>query len=195
MAEGDQRLFIAVPLPPAAVEACRELVEGVRATIDPKGARWVRMDGLHVTLRFLGDTAPDLVEGVGAAMRTAAEAQPPFTIALAGAGAFPSGRRPRTLWLGIEDGTAELAELSRRLGPPLSALGWPDEQRPFRPHLTVARTDAVQGTQGTVVGDALAAAASGWRVTFDATSVVLFRSVLGSGAARYERVGEVGLQG
>lgn len=194
VAEGSERLFIAVPLPPPAVEACRELVDGVRAAVDPKGARWVRMDGLHVTLRFLGDTPSGNVPAVGAAMRAATERHGPFGVTLAGAGTFPSDRRPRTLWIGIERGAEELGALSQGLNAPLAALGWAPDARPFRPHLTVARTDAVRGNGGTVVGDVLADAAAGWSVSFDATSVVLFRSHLGSGAARYERVDEVELR-
>jgi 2'-5' RNA ligase len=194
VADGTQRLFIAVPLPPTAVDACRELVDVVRAAIDPKGARWVRMDGLHVTLRFLGDTASDVVPAVGAAMRTAAEGHAPFEVTLSGGGAFPSDRRPRTLWIGIEHGADELAAISAGLGTPLAALGWAPDPRPFRPHLTVARTDAVHGNGGIVVADALTHAAAAWRVSFDAASVVLYRSHLGSGAASYERVDEVQLR-
>lgn len=195
MAEGDQRLFIAVPIPDAAIDACRTLIDGVRAQTDPRGARWVRMDGLHVTLRFLGPTTPALIEPIEAAMRSAAPGHGPFEIDLAGAGAFPEGRRPRALWLGIARGADELAALVRALDDPLAALGWPADSRPFRPHLTVARTDAVHGTGGLAAADALATAADSWSVSFRASSVCLFRSHLGAGAARYERIAQVELAG
>jgi 2'-5' RNA ligase len=195
VAEGDQRLFIAVPLPPAATEACVALIDGVRASVDPRGARWVRMDGLHVTLRFLGATTPDLIPGVGEAIRATTAGRGAFEVGLAGAGAFPEGRRPRTLWIGIEHGAEQLAALSAGLDAPLAGLGWDGDPRPFRPHLTVARTDAVHGTGGTAVASALAEAARGWQVTFEAASVVLFRSHLGSGPASYERIEEVALRG
>ena len=195
MAEGDQRLFIAVPLPTAAIEACVALIDGVRATVDPRGARWVRMDGLHVTLRFLGATSQELIPAVGEAIRATTAGQGPFEVILAGAGAFPEGRRPRTLWIGIEQGAEQLASLSAGLDAPLATLGWAGDPRPFRPHLTVARTDAVHGTGGTAVASALAEAARGWRVTFEAGSVALFRSHLGSGPASYERIEDVGLGG
>ncbi len=83
---------------------------------------------------------------------TAAGGHGAFDITLAGAGAFPAGRRPRTLWLGIARGAEELAALVRGLDGPLAPLGWPADARPFRPHLTVARTDAVHGGGGTAVG-------------------------------------------
>ena len=195
MAEGDERLFIAVPLSDAAIEACRDLIDGVRAQTDPRGARWVRIDGLHVTLRFLGATSSDRVASIVEGMRTAAADRRAFNVKLSGAGAFPEGRRPRALWLGIEQGADELATLVHDLGEPLKRLGWPTDSRPFRPHLTVARTDAVHGTGGVAIADALTAAASDWSVSFRAASVCLFRSYLGTGPARYERIGEVKLAG
>ncbi|HEY6569397.1 MAG TPA: RNA 2',3'-cyclic phosphodiesterase [Candidatus Limnocylindrales bacterium] len=193
MADGDQRLFIAVPIPDAAIDACRVLIDEVRAHTDPRGARWVGLDGLHVTLRFLGATAPALIPGLEEATRTAAGDHSPFDITLAGAGAFPEGRRPRALWIGIERGAEELAALVGDLQDPLAALGWPPDGRPFRPHLTVARIDAVHGTGGLAVADALTAAASALSVSFRASSVCLFRSHLGSGPASYECIGEVEL--
>ena len=86
----------------------------MRAAVDPKGARWVRMDGLHVTLRFLGATESGNVPAVGEAMRAATDGHAPFEVTLAGAGAFPAGRRPRTLWIGIEHGAEQLGALVAR---------------------------------------------------------------------------------
>jgi 2'-5' RNA ligase len=195
VAEGDLRLFIAVPLPPAALDASRSLIEDVRAGTTVRGVRWVRPDGLHVTLRFLGWTAPSQVEPVGKAIAAAIEHRAPFAVTLAGAGSFPDGKRPRTLWIGIRDGAAELADLARRLDAPLAALGWVPEGRPFRPHLTIARTDAAHGTDGVTVAGALADAATDWSVSFEASTVSLYQSHLGSGPARYEAIAEVPLGG
>ena len=195
MAEGDLRLFIAVPIPPDALEACRGLIDGVRAHLSPPGVRWVRLDGLHVTLRFLGETGPHQVASVGTAMRNAADGVPSFQVALAGAGSFPDRKRPRTLWIGIDEGVETLAALVRHLDAPLEALGWPPEQRPFRPHLTIARTDAAHGGDGLAVATELATAARDWRVSFRAETVTLYRSLLGAGPARYEPIDEVRLAG
>ncbi len=195
MAEGDLRLFIAVPIPPDALDACRDLIDGVRAQLSPPGVRWVRLEGLHVTLRFLGATRPQLVEDVGTAMRRAADGVPTFQIALAGAGSFPDRKRPRTLWIGIDEGVGSLEALVRGLEAPLAALGWPPDQRPFRPHLTIARSDAAHGGDGLAVASSLAAAASDWRVSFRAETVTLYRSLLGAGPARYEPIDEIRLAG
>jgi 2'-5' RNA ligase len=195
VAEGDLRLFIAVPIPPDALDACRVLIDGVRAHLSPPGVRWVRLDGLHVTLRFLGATRPQRVPDVGTAIRSAAGGAQAFPISLAGAGSFPERKRPRTLWIGIDEGVEPLAALVRGLDAPLEALGWPPEQRAFRPHLTIARTDAAHGDDGLAVASELATAARDWRVTFRAETVTLYRSLLGAGPARYEPIDEVRLAG
>ncbi len=191
MPEGAHRLFVAVPVPPEALEACRALVDGVRASGAGTGARWVRMENLHLTLRFLGAAAPDRVPEIADAVRIVAAGRPSFEVALAGAGAFPSAARPRALWLGITEGAGALAAIAGALEAPLAGLGWPPDGRPFRPHLTVARTDAASIADGAAAAAALQGAATGWRVGFTAARVVLYRSHLGRGAPRYEEVAAV----
>jgi 2'-5' RNA ligase len=190
-----QRLFVAVPVPPGIRAACRDLIEPVRTTPFGRFARWVHLDTLHVTIRFLGDTAPDLVPAVAAAIETAMADRRAFEIRLAGAGSFPpSGRKIRALWLGIERGADDLVAMLEALTPPLAALGWPAETRPFRPHLTIARTDATGIRDAALTAQALEAAAEQWSASFVADRVILFRSHLGGGPARHEPVAEVALR-
>ncbi len=189
------RLFVAVPVPPDVRAACHELIEPVRTTPFGRYARWVHLDTLHVTLRFLGDTAPGHVPAVAAAVVAAMADRRAFEIRLGGAGAFPSsGRKIRALWLGIEQGAEELGALVEALTPPLATLGWPAESRPFRPHLTVARTDATGIRDAALTAQALEAAAEGWSTSFLADRVVLFRSRLGGAPARHEPVAEAALR-
>jgi 2'-5' RNA ligase len=199
--EPGRRLFVAVPLPTEAMRAVAALVEGVRATdgaalVGPSTAggrgndvRWVRLDGLHVTLRFIGPTLDPLHETVGRAVEEVGSAARPFDIRLTGAGAFPHPDRPRALWLGIADGAAELADLATTLGGALERLGWPRDDRVFRPHLTVARSDGVRA--GPRLARALIAASSGLSIAWQAKSVVLFESLTGGGPARYVPLLEV----
>ncbi len=193
VAEQAQRLFIAVALPPGPLEACRQVIDAVRTTSLGRDARWVRSESLHLTVRFLGDTPPDLVPDVGLAVLDAAAALEPFRVELAGAGAFPDGRHPRTLWLGVDRGNDGLERLMDALEAPLDRLGWPPDPRARRPHLTVARTDAARGEVSHAIAEALARAAAGWRTGFDATAVTLFRSHLGGGPPRYEALVEASL--
>lgn len=185
-----RRLFVGVALPEEATAAVREVVETVRAMPLPNGARdvrWVRLDGLHLTLRFLGPTPEALLPPTIAAVETvAADAAGPITIELSGTGTFPSGRRPRTLWIGIDDGVAALAALAAQTESALVGVGWPPDDRPFRPHLTLARSDGV--AVGPLVAGRLAAAMGDRRIRATIDRVGLFESVTGGGPARYEPV-------
>jgi 2'-5' RNA ligase len=195
VAEGDQRLFIAVPLPPEAVADCAELIDRVRSAPLGDVPRWVHVPNLHLTVRFLGATPAARVEAVAAAVDAALDGTRAFEVELAGAGAFPDPQRPRTLWLGIRRGAEELGAMARALDDALAPLGWPPEDRPYRPHLTVARLDAAPRVDGVAIARALDEAALGWRTAFRAREAVLFRSHIGGGAPRHERLLEHALAG
>jgi RNA 2',3'-cyclic 3'-phosphodiesterase len=184
--EPGRRLFVAAPLPSDAVAQVAALVERVRAPGVPGGgrdARWVRMDGLHLTLRFLGPTLEDRVPNALAAIR-AADVGRAFDVEIGGAGAFPSPARPRTLWLGIVDGTAELETLAARVDSALVDAGWPPSDRGFRPHLTLARSDGIAAGAG--LAQRLMADAADLHLRFRVDEVGLFESLTGGGPARYE---------
>ena len=195
VAEAPHRLFIAVPVPPSALDACRALLDGVRVGPAARGARWVRTENLHLTLRFLGEVAPSRVPEIADAIAAAVGGRSPFEVVLAGAGAFPSVARPRSLWIGIDSGTSGLAGLVDALEGPLAALGWPSTGGPFRPHLTVGRTDAVPVAVGSATAGALMTAARDWRISLRAERVVLYRSHMGGGPPRYAPITEVDLAG
>jgi RNA 2',3'-cyclic 3'-phosphodiesterase len=185
----ERRLFVAVPLDPGSTATIVALVERIRAdrardAPDERDVRWVRMDGLHLTLRFLGPTPEADVPMVAESVRRAAATQDPFEVRIDGGGAFPNPRRPRTLWLAVTHGTAQLASLARALNGELVAAGWPSDDRPFRAHLTVARSDGVPA--GADVARRLSAAAEGIGLSSAADRLVLFESITGGGPARYE---------
>jgi RNA 2',3'-cyclic 3'-phosphodiesterase len=186
VAEDLDRLFVGVPVPPAALAACAALLDEVRARHGGRGVRWVSTQNLHLTLRFLGLLPPSRIGALGEAVDAAAAGRAPFEVALAGAGAFPGDRRPRAIWLGIERGAEELGLISRALDAALVHIGMDPDDRPFRPHLTVARTDAAGSAGSMAVAAALREVAAAWRVDFTADRVVLYRSHLGGGPPRYE---------
>ncbi|HET9082770.1 MAG TPA: RNA 2',3'-cyclic phosphodiesterase [Candidatus Limnocylindrales bacterium] len=190
-----RRLFVGVPLPREAASEIEAIVEDVRGMPLAPGARdvrWVRLDGLHLTLRFLGPTLPDRIgPTMEAVARAARSAVGPFDVELAGAGSFPPGRRPRTLWIGLSAGLEPLADLARSTQDALLDAGWPPEERPFRPHLTVARSDGVAA--GALVADRLADAMGDRRIRCTIDKLGLFESITGGGPARYVPVALVGL--
>lgn len=169
------------------------MVDAARAELGDEGrrVRWVQLDGLHLTLRFLGPTPAGRVREIAAVLDRAAGGRPGFHVRLAGAGAFPTVDRPRALWLGIRAGAEDLGRLAAAFEAALGAAGWPTDARPYRPHLTIARTDGVR--EGPAAAAALEHAAAELDAGFHADRVVLYRSHLGSGPARYEPLHEVRL--
>ncbi len=196
-------LFVAVPLPAAAREAVEALVRSVRrdpdrpagGPRDPRDVRWVRLSGLHLTLRFLGPTPGARVPDLSAIVDAVAAQATAFPVRLAGTGAFPSPHSPRTLWIGVADGVAQLEALAAALDERLAAAGWPSDGRPFRAHLTLARSDGVRSGPGVARALAEAATERGFAASFDADRIVLFESRTGDGPAHYEPLHEARLAG
>jgi RNA 2',3'-cyclic 3'-phosphodiesterase len=180
-------LFVGVPLPDDAMTAVADIVDDIRAQGLPAGARdvrWVRLDGLHLTLRFLGPTAEPLVGPTADAVaEAAAAADGPIRLELTGAGSFPRAARPRTLWVGVGGDTEGLARLAAVTEKALVAAGWLPDDRPFRPHLTLARSDGV--SVGPIVAGRLSAAMAGRTIPCQVDRLGLFESVTGDGPARY----------
>jgi RNA 2',3'-cyclic 3'-phosphodiesterase len=132
------RTFIAVEMPPRVKARAGELIGKLRAS----GAEvnWVRPEHMHLTLKFLGDVPDTETPDICRVVREVADQFEPFEIVCRGAGAFPSSREPRTLWIGVQDGGDELKRLQAALDEALKArLGFAKEQRGFHPHLTIGR--------------------------------------------------------
>ena len=191
---GILRLFFAVPVPGEAREHVGELIDRVQGSVGDGTARirWVRVDGLHLTLRFLGPTAEDRVEPTAAAVRAVASAAAgPIDLELGGAGTFPPHGRPRALWIGIVAGAEALTQVAMDLNTALADAGWERDDRPFRAHLTLARSDGVP--VGTLVADRLASVMADRRIAARVDSIGLFETVTGGGPARYVPVTSVPL--
>lgn len=190
---GTIRLFFAVPAPAEARAAIGDLMGRVQASVGDGTARirWVRVEGLHLTLRFLGPTPAERLPALEAAADAVARAATAFEVGLAGGGAFPSQSTPRTLWVGVTAGADRLANLADGLTRAAVEGGQPLDTRPFAPHLTIGRTDGLR--QAAAAARALEEAARSLDVRFIADRVVLFRSLLGGGPARYEPLHEARL--
>ncbi len=167
------RAFLAIPVPRESSRAVRTLVNRLKPRLP--GARFVAADQWHLTLHFFAALSPHNAEGVRQAARGATAGQAPFTLTLRGLGAFPDPRRPRVLWLGVEEGVQECATLHERLAVALRSRGLPIEERPFRPHLTLARfREPLPGG----IGDELRREPGHEVARFPVDRVTLFRSVL-----------------
>jgi 2'-5' RNA ligase len=131
------RAFVAVQISPPIRDRAKKLIELLRVT--EAKVKWVEPQNLHLTLKFLGDVESIELPRICKAVADATAPLPPFEVLVAQAGAFPSGERPRTIWLGATQGQDEMVELHQRVERALSPLGFREEQRRFRPHLTLGR--------------------------------------------------------
>lgn len=130
------RCFIAVDVEEAQLlDAIAEAQRRLKST----GAdlKLVERENLHITLRFLGEIPPSLAEAIGELIRESGFK--PFRVSFRGVGAFPNINRPRVIWIGVSEGADELKRLHARIEKGLIGLGLRGEDRPFTPHLTIAR--------------------------------------------------------
>lgn len=124
------RLFVAIEIPEEVKRAAAAVARGVPA------ARWVPPGQLHLTLRFIGEVDEKIFRAVSEALESVSFS--PFQLALRGTGVFPNPKRPRVIWIGMER-SAPLFALQRRIESAVVSAGIPGEERPFSPHLTLAR--------------------------------------------------------
>lgn len=174
------RLFIAVPLP-------RELTDRAAALLPAAlpGLQRVRPELMHITLAFLGWTPDGQLDGATEAARAAIAGHGRFDLAFAGAGRFPASGRPRVVWLGVGEGAEQLAGLAASVTAELRGRGLHFDDRPFAPHLTLARvrTDATGPETRTVAAAVAELAVPDLRTPVDRITVV--ESVLSARGPRY----------
>lgn len=134
------RAFVAIELGGGAQRALADAIAALRAE-RIAALRPVRPEGVHLTLKFLGNIAPDTAPRIGQALADVAARHAPISLTLGNAGFFPAGNasRARVLWVGIDGDTAALRELQRDMDAALATLDFPPDRQPFRPHLTLAR--------------------------------------------------------
>lgn len=171
------RAFFAVELPVEARASVVEATERLKA-VARHGVRWMALDTLHLTLKFLGEIREDDVPRLIARAHAKLAPEQPFGVGLAGYGAFPNAREARALWVGVSEGASALARLARKLDSASRAIGAPREHRPFEPHLTLAR---LRDPQRVELERAAPPDSVGWTVS----EVVLFESRLSPSGARH----------
>ena len=152
------RLFVAVEIGEALAARVAELSRALQRRAGdaaPHGkVTWVPPDRLHLTVRFIGEIDDGRAAAVGAALEPPLNVAP-FDLTLAGAGAFPKSGSPRVLWVGVASGREELVAAEREISTRLARLGIPEEERPYSPHLTLARVREPAGLRSARLLDGL----------------------------------------
>ena len=176
------RAFIAIDLPETLRDALERSQRTFRASAPD--ARWTRPQGIHLTLKFLGEIQDQQVEKVKERLAALGRFEL-FRIEVKGFGFFPDARRPRVLWAGVE-APPGLAELAASVEAAMETLGFPREDRPFRPHLTLARFKESRPQPG--LEKALGEFGETFLGAFEPTEFLLFESRLSPRGAEYRKV-------
>lgn len=189
------RVFVAVGLSAEARLQLVDAVERIRRDV-PEGIQWANPDGMHLTLKFLGNIPAESVAPLLGCVESVSATHAPFPLELAGMGVFPNRRRPRVLWAGVGGDLDALACLQRATEDAINDIGFRPEERPFRPHITLGRprrnvSDGQLGRIGSVVSSIEPTGSVTWRVE----NVDVMRSELHPSGARYTVLGAARLGG
>jgi 2'-5' RNA ligase len=184
------RLFIAVDLPDHVLDSLRRTQNKLQKVTPERAVRWVHVEGIHLTLKFLGDTPIHQVDDLTVALGEAVSPHRCFELRTQGLGCFPNTNRPRVVWVGIKGEVQPLALLQADVEQGMQALGFEAENQQFYPHLTLGRMQRNASRQDAIrVGEAVEADQSkSPSVSWQVDSVSLIRSQLQPGGAVYTQV-------
>jgi 2'-5' RNA ligase len=187
------RSFVAIELPEEAKKGLARLRKQLERD-EHKFVKWVDPRGIHLTLKFLGNIPSKRVTEITEAMGKAVEGISPFRLEISGLGAFPSLKQARVLWVGIGGELDQLSTLQQNIDSVLAALGFAREERPFVPHLTLARVrEGASLPERRSFGELVGSAAFEDKYPIEVEAVRLMRSQLTPAGALYTCLSVVGL--
>jgi len=184
------RTFFAVELSAEIAAGVRRIQAGLKERAP--GVRWIRPEGIHLTLKFLGEVDPDLIGGIVSKTEEAVQAIGPFTIGVMGGGGFPTVQHPRVIWIGVDDPSGELKKVQAGIEAGMEELGFKKERRDYAPHLTVGRLRSEKEKGG--VAQALEAIRASDLGTMEVREIILFRSHLKPTGAEYTKLQTIPLE-
>jgi 2'-5' RNA ligase len=171
------RTFVCVCPPPGVSDEIAGFIAGLRRF---SAFRWISPEQIHITLRFLGEAEPSLVQKMDTSLSGLGGLRK-FKITLGNAGGFPNMSRPRALWLGISEGAAELSKLASRIEQAAKNSDFSPEERKFKAHLTIARARTESPITDELTKELRRAPSPSWMCD----SFILMKSTLDPGGAVY----------
>jgi 2'-5' RNA ligase len=157
--------------------------------------KWVDPGNIHLTLKFLGDIYADNVEKINTALEEAVKGTTTFNIEVRGLGVFPNMNRIQVIWVGLYGELEKLGRLQKRIETSLESLGFPPENRPFTPHLTLARVrDYARPEERQKIGQLISTTSFEGKYTINITAVNLMRSELTREGPIYSKLGAATLK-
>ena len=187
------RIFIALEFSPEVIAEIGRCQELLKREVDLPVA-WTDPKGIHLTLRFLGETNEERIAGIAKRLGSIAAETAPFTLSLGHFGVFPSPTRPRVLWIGLDGDLPTLGFLQNRVEEEMDVLGFGTEDRPFAPHLTLGRIRPQQ-RRGPPVPVSASAVGEVRPVAQQVRGMSLIRSQLTPRGAVYTRLAEFAFRG
>jgi len=190
------RTFVAIELDETINAALAGLQGQLKAEVPQGSVRWVKPGGIHLTLKFLGDVPANRIEEIERALTQACAGFPAFSLSVGGLGCFPNPRRPRVLWVGVQEESGILSRLEKAIQDEMEKLGFPPEGRKFHAHLTLGRTQR-RASSGDVrrLGRLVSETDIGQLGQMEARSVSLIKSDLRPTGAVYTQLAAVRLEG
>ncbi len=193
MPETPFRAFIAMPLPDTLHQQLELLVSELKHA-GVSGVRWVPLTNIHLTLKFLGDITELQRKNLTERLTAIVQQFSPINITIGGIGAFPNPRRARVVWVGVQ-APAQLARLQQLVENEAAEAGIPPEEKPFSPHLTIARgTKYATQTELERLAAALVKLEKFDIGRFTSNHITLYRSDLRPQGPVYTRLAQFGFQ-
>ncbi len=182
------RAFIAIDLPDEVINRLRVVSRELQRKVSDVPVRWVPPENIHLTLKFLGDVSVRNLDLLAKMIQVEAAERRPFEFSVGGLGAFPGTNNPRVIWVGVE-APSELKSLQRGIETAASRLGYAEERREFRPHLTLGRVSRnANSRQMGKLRDVLRQSEVGFLGVAQVYHVHLFRSELRPEGSVYTRL-------
>jgi RNA 2',3'-cyclic 3'-phosphodiesterase len=139
MSEESIRLFVAVPVPAEVRQALAAAQNRLRERLPEKAIGWTRPEQFHLTLKFLGAVKVGDVPALVQALQTASAAFDNLKLRCSGAGFFPTPKRPRVIWVGLEDATSQLGSLQGSVETAVAPFTLEKPENRFHAHVTLGR--------------------------------------------------------
>jgi 2'-5' RNA ligase len=179
------RAFVAIELPDEARKGLASLRRELERD-DHRFVKWVDPGGIHLTLKFLGNIPSKRVTEITEATKKAAQGFSPFLLEISGLGAFPSLKQARVVWVGLGGELDKLSTLQQKIDSALAAQGFAREERPFVPHLTLARVrEGASASERGRFGELVGSAAFEGKYRVEVEAIKLMRSQLTPAGAIY----------
>jgi 2'-5' RNA ligase len=182
------RAFVAVELPSAIQQSIFQQTARLRQSLGEDLVRWVPVENMHLTLKFLGDVPANHLDFLRQSLVQIAATSVSFDLQVDGLGAFPNLKQPRVIWIGVQAGS-ELQNIQQKIESALHRLGYKKEERAFSPHLTLGRIrPGISPADSVKIRDALQAIQLGRIGTARVNSVHLYKSDLSPAGSQHTKL-------